>query len=302
MEQSIVMKYLGRRKSSQWAVALLLLVLNGWTGLKSHAAPQRPTIQYVVAGNASQTGIGFLADGKSLFVGGCQPFDLVLRDFPKGCRYPAGIRWATVSPDGSLLLATELNAKNGQARSMQINAVSGQVISVRKGIHFAPPIAIHPSNAYWATVVANKRVAGSETVSLVDRSWKVRKSQIYGETRRIFSLSFDAEGRVLFVNGGGPIDGVSLDAETWKLVDSDREGGANGALLVSSNGMFGVRREGMRLLVFEVHSQRVIAELSLDTTSSEPEMAFAADGTKFAAKGYFIKDGRRTFGFALLSL
>lgn len=45
----------------------------------------------------------------------------------------------------------------------------------------------------------------------------------------------------------------------------------------------------MRLLVFEVHSQRVIAELSLDTRSSELEMAFAADGTKFAAKGYFIK-------------
>lgn len=298
----MAVKYSALKKSHQWAVALALLVLNGLAGLESHASPQSSTVQYVATTNASQTGIGFLADGRGLFVGGCQPFDLVLRDFPKGCRYPAGIRWATVSPDGSLLLTTELNAKNGQARSMQINAVSGQVISVRKGIHFAPPIAIHPSNAYWATVVANKRVAGSETVSLVDRSWKVRQNQIYGGTRRIFSLSFDAEGRVLFVNGGGPIDGVSLHTETWKSVDSVREGRANGALLVSSNGIFGVRREGVRLLVFEVHSQRVIAELSLNTTSSEPEMAFAADGTKFAAKGYFIKDGRRTFGFALLSL
>lgn len=296
------MKYSALRKSHQWAVALTLLLLNGLAGLDSHASPQNATVQYFATNDPSQTGIGFLADGRSLFVGGCQPFDLVSLVIPKGCRYPPSIRWATVSPDGSLLFATALNAKTGQTRSMQINAVSGQVISARKGIYFAPPIAVHPSNAYWAAVVAGKVASASETVSLVDRSWKVRKSQIYAETRRIFSLNFDAAGRTLLVNGGGPIDGVSLDTEAWKPVSPTTEDSSTEVLLVSSNGMFGVSQNGERLVVFEVSSKRVIAELGLDTTRSEPEMAFAADSTMFAAKGLFIRDGQCTFGFALLTL
>lgn len=88
---------------------LALLVLNGWFGLDSHASPRDSIVQYVASGDASQIGIDFLADGKSLFIGGCQPFDLVSRCVPSGCRYPVGIRWATVSPDGSLILAAALS-------------------------------------------------------------------------------------------------------------------------------------------------------------------------------------------------
>lgn len=302
MGQQLLMKYSDHRLLPQLAVALTLLVLAGSTAPELLASQQISTVEYIEAGEVDRTGIGFLADGKSLFIGGCQPFDLTSRIIPAGCRYPIDTRWATVSPDGSLLLVTTWDAKTYRSRSMQIKAASGEVLSTRKGAHFAPPISIHPSNTYWASVAAGKVASASETVTLVDRSWKIKRDQIYAETQRIFSMEFDTSGKILYVNGGGPIDGASLDTDTWKPVKPAFESTITRLLQVSPDGRFGVRREGQRLVVIKISSPHQFTELDLDTTHGEPEIAFASTGTLFAAKGYFSKDGRRKFGIALVTL
>ena len=258
-------------------------------------------ISYHALPDPGRSGIGFLADGRSLFLGGCQPFDVQLRSQPTGCRYPQHIRWGTLSPDGRLLLATTIDARGRNARSHQLDAITGKVLSSRPGLHFVPPVSIHPSNKFWVAVQAGKAPNASETISIMDRSWRVVRRGIYADSSRIYALEFSADGAALFVNGGGN-DGQVLDTTTWRSHTPPHQESTPSALVRSADKRWSVQVEGTRLRLIDTFTRKPPTELHLDITDGEPEVAFSPDDRWFAAKGFFTEEGQRKFGFALVEL
>jgi hypothetical protein len=255
-------------------------------------------VEYFDAGDPSYTGIGFIADKKSLFVGGCRTFDLESKRLSKDCRFPADTRWGNVSPDGSLVLITTVEPRGSKATSLQLDAVTGRVLSTRKGIQFAPPVAIHPSNNYWAVARAGKDASASETVTIVDRQWKVRKSGIYAETQRIFALSFSVDGSELLVNGGGPLDGATLETSTWRAKGVT----SSSYLMRNAEGTVAVIARQKALVLIDPSTGADIQALDLDVSGEELQAALSPDGQWFAAKGYRQEVERRRYVFALVRL
>lgn len=262
------------------------------------AATTHIEVEYFDAGDPSYTGIGFISDKKSLFFGGCRTFDLEFKRPSQKCRFPADTRWGTVSPDGSLVLATTVEPRSNKAMSFQLDAVTGRVLSSRQGIQFAPPVAIHPSNSYWAVAHAGRDANASETLTIVDRQWKVRKSGIYAQTQRIFALSFSFDGSELLVNGGGPVDGATLQTSTWQ----PNNVAAARYLLKNPEETIAVVAKGKTLALVDPSTGAELQTLDLDVSGEELQMAISPDGQWFAAKGYRQDGERRRYSLALVKL
>lgn len=307
MEPLLPMKVLGPKSFNQLIVrsrfTFLLAILLGIASEIAYSAVTVESLEYIRATNPGVNGIGYVADGKSLYLGGCQVFDLESKSTRSGCRYPLNTRWGSVSPDGTLVLATTIDPKTKESTSFQLDAVSGKVHSSKRGIHFAPPIAIHPSNRFWVGAQAGRTSSTSETLVVIDRGWHTSKDKIYVNTQRIFSIAFTADGSELIVNSGNSIDGAKVWTATWQ-VSSQPIGTENaevsGILIKSADNRVGVRLESGALALIDLHDGNVVALLDLDMTEGEPELAFSPDGRKFAAKGYRLVDGRRQFGAVLV--
>jgi hypothetical protein len=298
------MKSLARKfLSSEFGVRLLMALV--WAIAVTHPPLVRAaaaTVSYYALPDPGLTGLGFLADGKSLYVGGCSVFDLAARRQLTGCRYPLRVRWGTVSPDGTLLLATSFDGDGSRAKSFQLNAQTGAILSTRPGIHFAPPIAVHSSNTYWAASKGSKSSSAAETVSIIDKNWKVVKSGIYANTQRIFTLEFSGNEKLL-INGGGPVDGATLETFTWSIGKSDHSADASSAIRQRSNdGRFGFRLTQRAVEVVSLPELALLAQIDFDPNLEEPQVAFSPDGQWFAAKGYRTTNANRQYEFALLRL
>lgn len=302
----MLMKFLAPSIDNLKAVILVAVVsLIVATGSLSLAATAVDKIEYFDGGDPSYSGIGFISDGKTLYVGGCQVFDLVSRTKLNGCRYPTNTRWATVSPDGTLILATSINSKtkSNRSTSFQIDALTGRILSSKPGLHFVPPVAIHPSNRYWAAVRAGKATSASETVVAIDRNWIILKDHVYGETQRIFALEFTGDGSKLLVNGGGPIDGATLQTATWKMAKQASDVTLEqGILQRSPNGRLVAKMEGTKLVLMDITTSATITTIDLDVSDGEPQVAFSWDGRWFAAKGHRMFGNQRHYVFALAAL
>jgi hypothetical protein len=259
-------------------------------------------VEYHDAGDPSYHGLGFLEGGRELYVGGCQVFSIDARTRPAGCRYPMHTRWASVSPDGSMVLATAVNPHTQRAKSYILDAQSGKVLSAKPGIRFAPPVAVHPKNQYWAVVRGPGKGDASETVEIVNRDWSVRQRGLYAETHRIFSLEFSPSGHELYVNGGGPTDGATLDTDSWRVMAAPQVQPSAGLLLRSANGRFLLRQQDAQVVVVDVSMGRNVAAIDLDLSREEPQAAFSQDGRWLAVKGYTRDVGNQRYVFALVPL
>lgn len=252
---------------------------------------------------SSGLGIGFLGDGKSAYLGGCRVFLLEQQRFEESCRFPMNLRWAHVSPDGTLLLGTAVESGGKRSISFQIDALTGVVVSRKPGAYFLPPIAIHPSNKYWVAVGAGKDLSASETLTIFNRNWIKEKKGVYAGAQRVFDLTFSVDGRQLSANGGDPSDGAVLDTTTWRPVVG-QEG------LISSGGLvrwggdkrLGAKLDGGRILLIKLDSKKIVQAIDIDASRGEPEIAFSSDGRWFAVKGYYVFDGEEKYGFALVDL
>jgi hypothetical protein len=299
------MKSLALEQRSGCLRAVLLLASAAACVLGHTAAVQAAPaiVSYYELNEPSLTGLGFLADGKSLYVGGCSVFDLESRRQLAGCRYPANVRWGNVSPDGTLLLATAVDANGGHAKSFQLNSQTGTVHSVRQGIHFSPPIAIHPNNRLWAAAEGGKSESAAETVSITGRNWKIIRNRIYADTQRIFALEFVNAGTLLLVNGGGPMGGATLNTSTWSARTDDKTMSAVVPVLQrSSDGRFAIQTSQTAVEIVSLTDQLAIARLDFEPNAEEIQAAFSQDGRWLAMKGYRLFNGSRKYGFALLSL
>ena len=95
-------------------------------------------VNYFAVLDSSETGIGFPGGGESFYVGGCRTFNLLEKRFEGKCIYPAAIRWAAMSPDGSRLLATVISKGGQKAKSLQIDALTGKIFDSQAGGLFFP--------------------------------------------------------------------------------------------------------------------------------------------------------------------
>ena len=87
-------------------IILLTTALTIAPSLSAYGSTPTDAITYYPLEHPSFTGIGFLADGSTLYLGGCGTFDLINRQFFAECRFPKYTRWAKVSSDGTLVFAT----------------------------------------------------------------------------------------------------------------------------------------------------------------------------------------------------
>lgn len=300
----MLMKFLALNFSKlKVAMPFVLASLIAFPCNLTFAATSVTKVEYFDGGDPSNSGLGFIADGKTLYVGGCQVFDLASRTKPSGCRYPAHTRWANVSPDGTLILSTSIIPNGNKSMSFQIDAVTGKIFSSKPGLHFVPPIAIHPNNRFWAASRAGKTASASETIVVIDRRWKILKDNLYGETQRIFALEFNNEGSRLLVNGGGPVDGTTLQTATWKTEKGKLSTAiVPGILQLSPDNRLGVKVEGIKLAIVDISTGATITTVDLDVTDGEPQIAFSPDGRWFSAKGYRVIEDQRQYVFALLPL
>ena len=278
-------------------VIISSLCLTTWCVL-SDAAKAEIAVEYFDAGDPSYAGIGFLSDNKSLFIGECRTFDLNEKRPSADCRFPANTRWGTVSPDGSLVLVTTVEPKSNKVMSFQVDGATGRVLSSKKGIHFAPPVAIHPSNGYWAVARAGKNVNASETIAIVDSKWRVRKAGIYADTQRIFALSFSFDGSELLVNGGGPLDGATLQTSTWE----PKNVATAPYLLRNTAGTVAITTKDKALMLVDPSTGAELQTLEIDVSNEDPQAAVSPDGQWFAAKGYRQDGPQRRYALALVRL
>ncbi|MCX9154797.1 WD40 repeat domain-containing protein [Niveibacterium sp. 24ML] len=262
-----------------------------------------PDVRYVILDNPNELGLGFLWDNKTLYVGGCRTLDVERGVLEQRCRYPENIKWGHISPDGSLLLATTIASGTSKAISYQIDAQTGRIQSSHPGMFFSPPVAVHPSNQYWAVPRAGKTSAASETVSIVNRSWRTLKSGIYAGSQRLFSLQFSPDGSRLIANGGDPDDGAVISTATWQQdASADAHPKLNGLVAWSPDHRFGFRVAGKVGVVIDLKSQDIVAQLEIDMTDEEPQAAFSSDSRRVAVKGYRLMDGVRRYSVGWLDL
>lgn len=256
---------------------------------------------YVQLKDPSEFGLGFLANGRGLYAGGCKIYDLSTRSFGNTCLYPANTRWGHVSPDGRLLLATAIDPTSNGAVSYQIDAVDGRVKDSKRGLHFAPPVAIHPDNKTWAVVRAGLHRQASETIEVVGTDWRTLQRSIYGHASRIFDLKFSSDGATLLVNGGNLDDGALLSTTDWKPARVVTQPGA-AALSLSQDGRFAARLQGRTVVVVEVATTETVASLDIDMSRDEPQSAFSPDGQWFAAKGFVAQGANQAYAVGIVKL
>lgn len=258
---------------------------------------------YFVLEGTHDFGLGFLSDKTTIYVGGCRTLNVERGVLEERCRYPENIKWGHVSPDGSLLLATAVEPGTSNAISYQIEAQTGRVLASHPGIFFAPPIAIHASNQFWAAPRGGKTTAASETVSIFNRSWRTLNSGIYAGSQRLFSLQFSPDGTLLIANGGDPDDGAVISTATWEQdASTDSHPKLNGLVAWSPDHRFGFRLSGKVGVVIDLKSQDIVAQLEIDMTDEEPQAAFSRDSHWIAAKGYRLANGERRYTVGLLEL
>lgn len=286
------------------------LSLIAWASLWATVAPPvacaatlnvRPL--YFVLEGTHDFGIGFLPGNTTIYVGGCRTLDVERGVLEERYRHPENIKWGHVSPDGSLLLATAVAPGTSNAISYQINAQTGRVLASHPGTFFAPPIAIHPSNQFWAVPRAGKTAAASETISIVNRNWRTLKTGIYAGSQRLYSLQFTPDGTQLIANGGDPDDGAVISTATWEQDPStDARPKLNGLVAWSPDHRFGFRLFGKVGVVVDLKSQDIVAQLDIDMTDEEPQAAFSGDSHWIAAKGYRLVNGERRYTVGLLEI
>lgn len=279
-------------------------LLCGALGGSAYAGdPAVAQIRYVAVDNPHEFGLGFLSDNKTLYIGGCRTLDVERAALEERCRYPENIKWGHVSPDGSLLLATTISPGTSKSISYQIDAQTGHVQSLHLGIFFAPPVAVHPSNQFWAVPRAGKTAAASETISIVNRNWRTLKRGIYAGSQRLFSLQFSPDGKRLLANGGDPDDGAVISTATWEQDGStDSRPKLNGLVAWSPDHRFGFRLSGKVGVVIDLKSQDIVAQFEINMTDEEPQAAFSCDSHWIAAKGYSLINGERRYTVGLLEL
>ncbi|TXI84747.1 MAG: hypothetical protein E6Q40_08900 [Cupriavidus sp.] len=265
--------------------------------------PAVPHIRYVAVDDPHEYGLGFLSDNKTLYIGGCRTLDVERAALEGRCRYPENIKWGHVSPDGSLLLATTISPGTSKSISYQIDALTGHVQSSHPGMFFSPPVAVHPSNQFWAVPRAGKTAAASETISIVNRNWRTLKSGIYAGSQRLFSLQFSPDGTRLIANGGDSDDGAVISTATWEQdASTDARPKLNGLVAWSPDHRFGFRLSGKVGVVVDLTSQDIVAQLEIDMTDEEPQAAFSGDNHWIAAKGYRLVNGERRYTVGLLEI
>lgn len=260
-------------------------------------------VGYFDVSNRTEVGIGFPGGGKSLYVGGCGVFNLQERRFENECIYPDSIRWAAMSPDGSRLLATVTDKHGKRAKSLQIDATTGRILTTHPGIYFAPPVAIDPSNGFWIAPQAGAHDQGGELLKVTAiGQWEPTVSAIFADVPRIFSLMFAQKGRRLIVNGGPPAGSI-LDATDWSMVNINLQLPDLGAMQ-SHDGRFRVNilPNGMQLVKNE--TKETLVEVELDMSREDPQLAFSWDGKWFAAKGYRppLSNNESIYSFVLIRL
>lgn len=279
-------------------------------GLITSIAPSQAATQvalsaerpfYVQLKEAGEFGLGFAADGRTVFVGGCAALELSSRSLEPRCKFSSYTRWGHVSADGRLLLATTIHPKTKLAMSYQIDMTSGRVLASKSGLHFAPPIAIDPNGERWAAVRAGREPQASETIEIVGRNWNTIRRGIYGNTRRIFDLKFSVDGNVLLVNGGGREDGAQLSTTDWAPISSPMSTDTL-PLRASRDGKTAARLDGRKVVVFDIASRATLASLDIDVSAEEPQLEFSPDGQWFAAKGYRAEASGRTYAIGIARL
>jgi WD40 repeat protein len=308
MQQPILMKLLAlnpmqkSRFTFKTICSLLgLAVLVYAVQASAQTAAKPADVYYAPLKSPSEFGLGFVAGGRTLYAGGCRTFDLATRSFEPDCRYPANTRWGHVSIDGQLLLATTIDPKTQAAVSYQIDAGNGHVRASKKGLHFAPPVAIHPGNKLWAAVRAGRNAQASETIEIVGMNWQTLKRGVYGNTRRVFDLKFSEDGNSLLVNGGDLDDGALLSTKDWKPI-KDAPAQDASVLRSSRDGKFAAKIKDSTIVVLNTATQATVAVLEIDASPDEPQCAFSPDGRWFAAKGFRGRGADRTYSMGLVQL
>ncbi|GLS05364.1 hypothetical protein GCM10007860_25160 [Chitiniphilus shinanonensis] len=283
----------------------LVVLVGGFFGFAAQAGSELSShvkSEYFHINDPSETGLGFLADTNLLYVGGCRVFELKKREFGKTCLYPADLRWAAVSPDGSLLLGSAAPVDGGKGTSYQLDAVTGRVLSSRRGLYFAPPIAISPTNKYWVGSFAAANAIGSEHLGLMGRDWRIKKQNIDAGVQRIFRLDFSENGEHLWVNGHGSTS-ARLDTVNWEVSsDIDACDACGNLAFVDQKAGIGVRFIQKKAIIKSLEDGRALFEVDIDSSRAEPEVAISKDGKLLAIKGNFEKDGKVNYGFVLVDL
>lgn len=293
MERLPHMKLLGLELSN----GLVAVSLVCGSIFATSAVAQTPVIEYFEVHNDTEVGIGFVSDDKNLYVGGCGVFLIAERRPSDRCIFPQGIRWATVTADGTRLFATTFDPSTSKSTSFQLDAATGAVLGSKKGIHFAPPIAIHPTNQFWVGVRAAGNYQGPETIDVVSsETWKSVRRGVPSHVRRIFKLEFSEGGRFLLINGGPPL-GAVLDAKTWQTA---RSSNTQLSSSLGNNGRFSVGREGGGLKIVDMTNGQTVGYIAMETSPDAPQLAFSQNGQWGAVKGYIERNGVKIYAFALI--
>lgn len=131
--------------------------------------------------------------------------------------------------------------------------------------------------------------------------WKSFADGIDAQVRRIYSLAFIDDGKMLVVNGGPPV-GTTLHTSDWTPTAS-MSTSTKFSSVQSRDGRYQakLRREGLQIV--DAETQAPLADVELDMSREEPQMAFSWDGRWFAAKGYrATPKGNSVYSFALIEL
>jgi hypothetical protein len=246
----------------------------------------------------SGSGLGFLDDGKQLYYGGCSTISIDQLAINHGCRYPEMIRWSKISYDGSLILATTGDPQKKNSRSFQLDARTGKILSMRNGIWFDPPVAIHPTDKYWVSVEDKTGGQGSETLVINGRDWKTKKSNIYAGSKRIDYLRFSPSGQFLYASGD---ELWKLDTKSWKLPKYPELVDTIVQITCAESGSVCVYRSPQGYILSA--GDALVPLLQLDTIlqiQNEEEIAFNSDGTNLAFKG--IIPGKSTVAVGVVQL
>lgn len=131
--------------------------------------------------------------------------------------------------------------------------------------------------------------------------WKSFADGIDAQVRRIYSLAFIDDGKMLVVNGGPPV-GTTLHTSDWTPTAS-MSTSTKFSSVQSRDGRYQAKlgREGLQIV--DAETQAPLADVELDMSREEPQMAFSWDGRWFAAKGYrATPKGNSVYSFALIEL